>query len=324
MCVTVVTWDKNDECGYDTSLAKKFGVVSTGAVSISIKDSGVGLSADNLQRLFQEGMLLLSCSYLNNVGCVADVDVLFIRTGVQFNPNQLQGGQGSGLGLWVSKGFVEQHGGTLTADSEGLGKGSRFTLRLPAFSSCGSGCVLKSNNIKYGTSIAELIAYINCPDEKNKSDTATNKSYSRDVALQSPLTPTNKSENRKVVLVVDDAVSNRKMLCRLLTNNNYICEPACDGAECVRMVTESSPSCCKFDLILMDFEMPVMNGPTATRKLRELGYKLPIVGVTGNVLIGDTNDFVDAGVNAVLSKPLSINKLQECLIDLKILDMGTH
>ena len=54
--------------------------------------------------------------------------------GVQFNANQLQGGKGSGLGLWVSKGFVDRHNGTLVATSDGIGKGSTFTVSLPAYS----------------------------------------------------------------------------------------------------------------------------------------------------------------------------------------------
>ena len=76
-----------------------------GSLIIDIEDHGPGMDGEELGRLFQEG--------------------------VQFNPNQLQAGQGSGLGLWISKGIIELHMGRLTARSEGLGKGSTFTIEIP-------------------------------------------------------------------------------------------------------------------------------------------------------------------------------------------------
>ena len=78
-----------------------------GLIRISVKDSGVGMTEDNLSNLFQEG--------------------------VQFNANQLQGGKGSGLGLWVSKGFAQRHNGDIHAESAGSGHGSTFTLELPVY-----------------------------------------------------------------------------------------------------------------------------------------------------------------------------------------------
>ena len=79
-----------------------------GSLVLSVTDTGAGMSEENLSRLFQEG--------------------------VQFNAGKLQAGQGSGLGLWISKGIVELHRGKLSATSEGEGKGSTFTLELPVLS----------------------------------------------------------------------------------------------------------------------------------------------------------------------------------------------
>ncbi len=67
------------------------------------------------------------------------------------------------------------------------------------------------------------------------------------------------------------------------------------------------------DAIMMDFEMPVMNGPTATGKLRELGCKCLIVGVTGNVLPDQVHTFKSQGADAVLPKPLVMEDLQYLL-----------
>jgi hypothetical protein len=55
------------------------------------------------------------------------------KEGVQFNVNELQAGGGSGLGLFIGKGIVEQHGGTMRVSSEGLGRGATFVIELPLF-----------------------------------------------------------------------------------------------------------------------------------------------------------------------------------------------
>jgi len=78
-----------------------------GMLKLTVADSGAGMSAEQVARLFKEG--------------------------VQFNVNELQAGQGSGLGLFIAKGIVELHGGRLAVSSEGLGKGSTFTLFIPLY-----------------------------------------------------------------------------------------------------------------------------------------------------------------------------------------------
>jgi CheY-like chemotaxis protein len=103
------------------------------------------------------------------------------------------------------------------------------------------------------------------------------------------------------------------MLVRLLTSKNHVCEQAEDGEVAVRkyleMVERGEPP----DAILMDFEMPVMNGPSATARLRELGCACLIVGVTGNVLPRDVAFFVAQGADAVLPKPLVSTDLEQIL-----------
>eukprot|EP01032_Pedospumella_encystans_P039155 gene39155-biopygen1631 len=78
-----------------------------GSIRISVTDSGVGLTADQLAQICSEG--------------------------VQFNADELQAGKGSGLGLFITKGIVEQHGGTLTVTSAGLDHGTSFVIELPLF-----------------------------------------------------------------------------------------------------------------------------------------------------------------------------------------------
>jgi CheY-like chemotaxis protein len=125
------------------------------------------------------------------------------------------------------------------------------------------------------------------------------------------------SFTNKRILVVDDAPSNRKMLVRVLARSGHVCDQAQDGQVAVDMVRRMSEGgwgeggAGQYDMVLMDYEMPVMNGPTATRALRELGCMCPIVGVTGNVLGADIDYFLEQGADAVLPKPLQLSALEE-------------
>jgi CheY-like chemotaxis protein len=124
------------------------------------------------------------------------------------------------------------------------------------------------------------------------------------------------------LLVVDDSLLSRKMLVRLLTSKDHVCEQAEDGEVAVQkyleMVERGEPP----EAILMDFEMPVMNGPTATARLRELGCACLILGVTGNVLPHDVAHFLAQGADAVLPKPVMSEDLQQLLARGRVLDAG--
>ena len=68
-----------------------------------------------------------------------------------------------------------------------------------------------------------------------------------------------------------------------------------------------------YDIILMDYQMPQMDGPTATKEIRRLGYKGIIIGVTGNSLLIDIETFMKAGANDVLLKPLNFKALEKAI-----------
>lgn len=133
------------------------------------------------------------------------------------------------------------------------------------------------------------------------------------------------------VLVVDDAALNRKMVRRLLQRQFQVVEEAEDGAEAVDMYTSSftafcgdvspaeegvSPSNAGFDLVLMDYMMPVMNGLDATRALLQVNPAAVVIGVTGNGQEEDIDAFIQAGAKAVLVKPLKTDGLDMILKNL--------
>lgn len=111
------------------------------------------------------------------------------------------------------------------------------------------------------------------------------------------------------ILVVDDNPTNQKVARMLLEAVGADVETASNGAEGLDAAQAS-----RFDLILMDIQMPVMDGLTATRQIRALGRPLgrvPIIGLTANVLPSQKRDYLAAGMNDVAEKPINPARLIE-------------
>jgi CheY-like chemotaxis protein len=117
------------------------------------------------------------------------------------------------------------------------------------------------------------------------------------------------------ILVVDDAKMNLKLLMRLLERHGHIVDGAEDGHIAVDKVKAAMKVNTEYDVILMDYQMPVMDGPTASRKIREMGCDAFLVGVTGNVMPEDINFFKAAGANSVLAKPVKLPDLEALWVE---------
>ncbi|MCB9879258.1 MAG: response regulator [Planctomycetes bacterium] len=113
------------------------------------------------------------------------------------------------------------------------------------------------------------------------------------------LTPTPELGAR--VLLVEDGRDNQRLIQHLLRRVGCSVEIAENGQQCLDRLRAPDTA---FDLVLMDMQMPVMDGLTATRTLRRSGYKLPIVALTANALATDELACQEAGCDAFLSKPI--------------------
>lgn len=113
-------------------------------------------------------------------------------------------------------------------------------------------------------------------------------------------------ESQKKILVVDDSPDNRVLISHMLKSCGYLVQTAKDGGEGFNYALNE-----EYDLILMDLQMPVMGGYEATKKLREHGYKKPIVALTAHAMNGIKEKCLEHGFTNYLTKPINKKKLLE-------------
>jgi CheY-like chemotaxis protein/HPt (histidine-containing phosphotransfer) domain-containing protein len=106
------------------------------------------------------------------------------------------------------------------------------------------------------------------------------------------------------VLVVDDGPENRELLSLVLAEHGLWVEEAGNGREALDKLDSAA-----FDLVLMDMQMPVMDGYAATRALRDRGLRLPVVALTAHAMKGYEEEVLAAGCTAYLTKPVDIDAL---------------
>jgi CheY-like chemotaxis protein len=119
----------------------------------------------------------------------------------------------------------------------------------------------------------------------------------------------------KKVLLVEDNEMNRQIACDLLEDNGFEVFTAENGEEAVELVRQSVPG--QYDIVLMDVQMPVMDGYAATRAIRVLpaGYqsRIPIIAMTANAFEEDRKAALDAGMDEHISKPINFDKMKYIL-----------
>ena len=179
--------------------------------------------------------------------------------------------EGTGLGLAVSSRLVQLAGGKMWLESK-LGKGSVFHFTIPFAIPAG---------------------------EQEPESTETSAS--------SPLRPakvqTEEPSRIRHILVAEDNLINQKLTVRLLEKKGYSTAVAENGLEALALLGKH-----RFDMILMDVQMPDMGGLETTRVIRERehasGGHIPIVAITANVMKGDREQCLESGMDDYVSKPI--------------------
>ncbi len=220
-----------------------------------VLDTGIGISANDLQILFQP----------------------FVQVDSALNRKY----EGTGLGLALVKQIVEMHSGQVMVESE-VGKGSRFTVALPYDMPQSSALfapidtTLQPQGINY----------------ENASDHAPENEPEKAIA---PL-----------ILLAEDNEANIQTFSAYLIAINYRVIVARNGEEAVAMAKANSP-----DIILMDIQMPIMDGFEAIKEIRLEPNLIntPIIAITALAMEGDQNRCLEAGANEYLSKPVKLRQL---------------
>ena len=215
-------------------------------IKILVRDTGIGISKENYQKLF--------------------------KTFSQVDSSYTRNSDGIGLGLVICQKIVHLMKGEIQVESQ-LDKGSVFwfTIQVPVV-----------------TQLAEISK--NHKEESNPAAVLT---------------------RNKRILVVEDKKVNQKVICLMLKQagcKTSVCEngkQAFEWIEKMHQKTSCQPALC-YDLILLDIHMPVMDGITLLRKLKQAYTELPpIIGLSANAMKGDAEKFISYGMDDYLSKPVS-------------------
>ena len=222
-----------------------------GHVVIAVSDDGVGIPPEKLERVFE----------------------MFEQVDRSLERNS----SGLGLGLTLVKSLVEMHGGSVEAHSEGLGRGSTFTVKVPA--------VARDEN--------------EAPGGKREA--------ARPVETNERSMP--KGAVRSRVLIVDDNVDAGTVLGRLVTLLGHEACVVSSGAEALESMSSFVP-----DVVLLDIGMPGMNGYEVARRIRARSGTQPLlVALTGWGQAKDKARAAEAGFDRYLVKPVGREALQKLL-----------
>ena len=183
---------------------------------------------------------------------------------------------GTGLGLTISRRLAQAMGGDLTVTSE-PGKGSTFHLHVDA-----------------GPAHSDLA------NSQEATPEVVRSAWCDGLCAASSLPPIR-------VLLVEDGHLNRRLITTVLEHAGAVTvDAASNGAVGVERAMEAA-----YDVILMDMQMPVLNGYEATRRLRNAGCTAPILALTAHAMAGDREKCLSAGCDDYLSKPIDIDELLE-------------
>ncbi|MFG0300293.1 MAG: CHASE domain-containing protein [Phycisphaerales bacterium JB047] len=183
--------------------------------------------------------------------------------------------EGTGLGLTISQHLAHLMDGEIVVGSE-VGVGSVFTLVIPR--DCPKGVRMIDELDQHPVEMTPL-------PQRVESETV---------------------ETGGMILLAEDGKDNQRLLAHLLRRAGYRFEIANNGQEAIDIFLKNPD---QFDLVLMDMQMPVLDGYSATRQLRRMGYTLPVIALTAHALDGAREDCIEAGCSEYVAKPINRDHL---------------
>ncbi len=233
----------------------------------------------------------------SGIGMSREFQAHIFETFTREKSTTVSGIQGTGLGMAITKNIVDMMGGEIHVESE-EGKGTKFTVSLNLRIADGEA---KEPKIP-ATSAAEALI--------TAHGTAADPSGAQ---IQPPKKQYDYSNKR--VLLAEDNELNREIATAILEETGMQIDSVCDGDAAVAAINEAPAD--RYDLILMDVQMPRMDGYTATREIRTLPdnrkANIPIVAMTANAFEEDRQKAYASGMNGHIIKPVSIESIAKVL-----------
>ncbi|AFM26206.1 response regulator [Desulfomonile tiedjei] len=223
-------------------------------VIVSVTDTGIGLKAEDRERIFQ---------------MFEQVDSSYTRSEA-----------GTGIGLALTKSLVNLHGGGIWVESEGEGRGSAFHFTIPIVEPQSN----TPNSFLPGPGVYETIS-----------------------------SHTNNLSTPSTILAVEDVERNLNLMSAILRKSGHRVIQSRNAEDGLLLAKIEKP-----DLILMDIELPAMDGLTAVRALKQSPETaaIPVVAVTARAMAADEEECLATGCAAYISKPFDFRVLRQVIRDL--------
>ncbi|KAF1942113.1 two-component system protein A [Clathrospora elynae] len=208
----------------------------------------------------------------------------------QFDNSATKRYKGTGLGLSICKSLAELMGGNIGFHPNPEGRGSVFwfTAKLK-----------KCKQLKH-------IENLQHSKEALKILTST---------LVDPRETLRLVAANKRILLAEDNLINQKVMLRMLAGLGFdSVDTALDGKQAVAKVTQEQESA-PYDLVLMDVNMPIQDGVSATKELRDKGLQVPVIAMTANALKGQAESYIAKGMTGYIAKPVDRNLLVKLLLN---------
>jgi CheY-like chemotaxis protein/HPt (histidine-containing phosphotransfer) domain-containing protein len=239
-------------------------------------------------KIDEENVKLYASVTDTGIGIPADrINVLF-KPFSQINSAETSKLGGTGLGLVICKEFVNQMGGKISVSSE-IDIGSTFTFSVMLKTSKNSIQNIESLKLQSGTT-------------ETKETITLSEELLRKVRSQFN------------ILLAEDNLINQKVALRILQASGFKASAVNDGAEAIKAVEEGD-----FDLVLMDIQMPELDGFAATEQIRNFEddkRDIPIIALTAHAMMGYREKCLKAGFNEYLSKPIATKDMFAIIDDL--------
>ncbi|XPS97331.1 hypothetical protein M3J09_006565 [Ascochyta lentis] len=259
-------------------------------LSFSVKDSGLGMTPEEASSLFQK------------------FSQASPRTHAQFG--------GSGLGLYISRNLAELHGGRIGLSSQaGFGSTFEFYVR-----------VRRDQTAELAVTPVDRPPPILDLQHMHMTSPALQHVVPENQASEPPPPPSSSSSpaSKPTILIVEDNLINQRLLGKLIAKNGYATLTANNGEEALSALststwnpayTQTHSNAQRLDLVLCDIEMPIMDGKTCVRRVRQLqregnlGTGIPMVAITGNARAEQVLEMKRCGFDDVVTKPYQVGRL---------------